>query len=400
MRTQTYLLLAAATLGFHLSAAPTRAQQVKLGDSQSLTIGGFISASFLTNLGVFGQFGQGQNAEFAAENQIQTDELVTDGDVRNTRLRLDYAGIPVLHDWRPNAVLEADFFGGEGTPPFGDEQPRLRVRLAHIDMTNGKTTFRLGQYWSPMFGEVPVSLTHIAFPLGYGASGMVGWRFPGVFFYHGFTQNTQLQLAAMRGSGPPAPGMVPPTTPGDIDDGEASGFPQFEGRFNLGGGSDGFKWRGYAVGHVDRKDPNGPGVRTDGDGMTGWAVETGANLTPGPFTLQGNAYYGRAIGQQFGHITQQGDIRGWGAWVQGGYNLTPRWSLWGFYGVDDPDEQRFAEDNAGATLPRQRNQNVAGMLRFLVGPYAIGVEYFRAMTDWNSGRSNADQISLSALYRI
>ena len=31
---------------------------------------------------------------------------------------------------------------------------------------------------------MPVSVTHLAFPLGYGATGMIGWRFPGVFLYH------------------------------------------------------------------------------------------------------------------------------------------------------------------------------------------------------------------------
>jgi len=31
------------------------------------------------------------------------------------------------------------------------------------------------------------------------------------------------------------------------------------------------------------------------------------------------------MGQQFAHITQQGNVKGWGAWVQGGYELTPHW---------------------------------------------------------------------------
>src|SRR6266576_3116857 len=87
----------------------------------------------------------------------------------------------------PRGVLEADFFGAFSAtpaPPFADEQPQLRIRFAYADLTNGRTTIRFGQFWSPLFGEVPVSVTHVAFPLGYGATGMIGWRFPGLYLYH------------------------------------------------------------------------------------------------------------------------------------------------------------------------------------------------------------------------
>ena len=81
----------------------------------------------------------------------------------------------------------------------------MRVRFAFVDLSNGRTTIRVGQFWAPLFGEVPVSLTHLAFPLGYGATGMVGRRYPGVFLYHDLTPgkplSVQLQVAAI-----PAPG--------------------------------------------------------------------------------------------------------------------------------------------------------------------------------------------------
>src|SRR5713101_8349360 len=153
-------------------------QSVKLGAGDTLTISGFINATMFNNRGLFDGFGQGQNAEWAAVLQPTTDQ----------------------------GFLEADFFGqNQGNPPFGDEQPQLRARFAYVDLTDGRTTLRVGQFWAPLFGEVPVSVTHLAFPLGYGASCMIVLRFPGVFLYHdlrpGKPLTIQVQLALLKGSG-------------------------------------------------------------------------------------------------------------------------------------------------------------------------------------------------------
>src|SRR5881392_1380681 len=285
------------------AAAPAAAQQpagqvVKLGEGETLTITGFISATLFTNRNKFGAFGQGQNAEYAAQVADTTDRFFTDGDVRNTRINFTFNAGPVLGKWSPRGVLEADFFGQQGALPFGDEQPQLRVRFAYADLTNGRTTIRIGQYWSPLFGETPVSLSHIAFPIGYGASGKVGWRFPGVFVYHDLTSGkpvvVQVQLALLKGSGL--------AVTNGIGSGEASGKPQFEARFNLAKRFGTSSWNGYVVYHVDNKDMNGVGV--PGGALNGWGVETGHNFTSGKLTVHGNYYYGHNLGQQFGHITQ------------------------------------------------------------------------------------------------
>src|SRR5438309_6106860 len=231
-------------------------QVVKLGEGETLTISGFINATMFTNSGLFGGFGQGQNAEFAASpaNQPTTDKLFTDGDVRNTRINFTFSAGPVLGKWAPKAVLESDFFGAfNGAPPFGDEQPQFRIRFAFVDLTNGRTTIRIGQYWSPMFGETPVSLTHIAFPLGYGVSGKIGWRFPGIFLYHDLTVgkpiNVQLQLAAFKGSGAFTSGNSRDST-NLIGNGEASGLPQLEVLLNFTKKTPNLSWSGYVVGHL------------------------------------------------------------------------------------------------------------------------------------------------------
>jgi hypothetical protein len=391
-------------------ARPAPAQQpagqvVRLGEGQTLTISGLVSSTMFLNNGRFGGFGQGQNAAWADSTQPATDKTFLDADVRNTRINFTVNAQPVLGKFAPRVVLEADFFGAfNGAPPFGDEQAQLRIRFAYVDLTNGRTTLRIGQFWSPLFGAVPVSLSHVAFPLGYGAAGKVGWRFPGIFLYHDLTPGKpvaiQLQLAAFEGSGPTAPGKDTPLNTG-IGHGEASGKPQLEALLNFSKRSPNLSWNLYVVGHVDWKDTTGTGAA--GDDLTGTAFELGGSIAPGKLTVQGNVYTGKAIGQQFGHITQQGNVRGVGGWVQGGYDFTPRWSLWAFYGLDDPDEAE-SPGLPTTTGARLKNQEIAGMVRFRAGRYQLGLEVLQATTTWRAVAAatpverDATQIALSVLY--
>ena len=421
MRTRMSSFCTLAVLAVCMLGGPrtSSAQQlVKLGEGETLTISGFISATMFTNRGLFASFGQGQNAAIAASpaNQPATDKSITDGDFRNTRLNFTFTGAPVLGKWAPRATVEFDFFGAfNGVPPFGDEQPQIRGRLIFADLSNGRTTVRIGQFWSPSFAEVPVSLTHIAFPTGYGASGEIGWRFPGVFLYQdlsaaGAPLNVQLQLAAMKGSGPAAT-LRDSAAANNIGNGEASGLPQLEARLNFAKKSQNLGWSFYVVGHVDWKDTTGTGRDTTNTGakdsnLSAWGIEGGGSINPGHFTLHGNVYYGKAIGQLFAHITQtapaEGDIRGWGAWAQAGYDFTPHWSLWGYYGLDQPDAGKFAQDHPTVVggLPRQQSHEGDVLLRFRAGRYALGLEYYRSVVRYNTGPAHADQVALSVLYTL
>ena len=119
-------------------------QVVKLGEGETLTIGGFVSATWFLNSGYFA-FGNGQNAEWATNAQPATDKTYLDGDVRNTRINFTFAGSPVLGKWSPRGVLEADFFGAlNGGPPNGDEQPQMRIRFAYADLTTAAPPFASG----------------------------------------------------------------------------------------------------------------------------------------------------------------------------------------------------------------------------------------------------------------
>ena len=179
---------------------------------------------------------------------------------------------------------------------------------------------------------------------------------------------------------------------------ESALVPQLEARLNVQRKRPGLGWNAYVVGHVDWKDTTGTG--SNGDNVMAWVGELGGKVAVGSFSLAGNGYVGRGLGHQFAHITQQGDIRGWGAWTQAGYEFTPRWAVFVFYGQDEPDVERFARDNNGLQLARQRSRVGDALLRFQAGRYALGLEYFRAETRWSAGPRTAEQFAFSVMYRL
>jgi hypothetical protein len=373
---------------------------VKTGGGEMLTIKGFVIGSLYAQDANF-TFGNGQNAEFPS-SEFARDSWILSGDVRNTRITLDFKG-PDVAGMKVGGTLEADFFGGfNGAGAFSDEQAIPRMRLAYVDVTKGDTTFRVGQAWSPLFGNVPVSPTHVAFPLGYGSAGDIGWRFPGLFVYHNLSKNTKLTFAAMRGSW-----SGPGSTLESQSAGEA-GTPQFEARIDYSGNG----WSTYLVGHYDQKDCRGTGTTPTAcagngakDKMDGTAVEVGAKFGVGMFSFQGNVYQGTAIGQQFGNITQFGDISGWGGWGQASVKFNPKWSAHLFYGMEDPKD----EDVVSSGNKRVKNEQLAVSTMYSTGPYVFGLEWmntkltngtraFDGSIDTSSIKGN--QISASVWYKF
>jgi hypothetical protein len=429
-RTICRLVAAAMLIGIAVPATaqqPAPQPQVRPGAQSSITLRGFVSATAFLQDASFG-FGNGQNAAWV-NVAPEANQWILSGDVRNTRLGLDFRGPPVGGGWNVNGSLEVDFFGGFAGFPgavgaFTDEQPTPRLRIAYADLTSGGTTLRIGQFWTPLFGYVPASVSHLSFPLGYGAAGKIGWRFPGIFLYQNLTgpqgpTRAQLQLAATRGSWVAVGAAAADTIQNHLSAGERSGFPQLQARVDLSGrAGTGVQWGAYAVAHYDQKDlrpygseaspPNQP------DKLEGRAFAAGLRLVPGPLTLHGSAYTGRAVGQHLGHITQFGDIRGWGAWGQLGFAFTPNVSAWGYYGVDHPDVDDIRNTIPAATqaLPRRearrQNQLITGMIRYATGPYQFGLEWLRAETDWTARLLNVpgftddtrtgNQYSFSVIY--
>jgi hypothetical protein len=69
--------------------------------------------------------------------------------------------------------------------------------------------------------------------------------------------------------------------------------------------------------------------------------------------------------------------------------------------LDQPDVQRFTQDHPTATPLLRLGSHVGdGLLRFRAGRYALGLEYYRSVTRWNTGITSADQYALSVLYTL
>ena len=367
--------------------------------TEGLKITGFISATaFLQNQNF--TFGNGQNAEFPNAPQTTTDRWFLDGDVRNTRLTFTFNGPKLDNGLKTGGVVEGDFFGGfNGTGAFSNAQATPRLRLAYIDLGHGRTTFRIGQNWAPLFGNVAVSYSHIAFPLGYGSAGDVGWRFPGISMYQDLTRTgaavtSKLTLAVMRNTW---------NTPGDLINsqsaGQASTLPQVEARLDFGGkGRSGSTWGAYGVVHWDKKDLSGAGVKTANDSLTGWAGEFGAKFNAGPAMLQGNIYTGKAIGQQFGQMAQFGDIKSWGAWVQGGFNFTKRWQGLLFLGTEKANKAEVL----AAKQTRTKNMMFVPSLMYSLGPYGFNVEWLhdQVTTGATDIKTKGDQFATSMIFKF
>lgn len=376
---------------------PLRGQEERELDFE---VHGLVSTSFFLQDNTFG-FSNGQNGTFIADKAKTADPWFLGGDSRNTRLGMDLSGLPVEGEWTAAAHLEVDFFGGfNGTGPFSDEQPQIRLRHAYLEVEKGETIVALGQTWAPLLGNVPVSVSHIAFPLGYGSAGVVGWRFPGVQLTRRLRSSRPfsmaLRVAAMKGSW---------SGPGDNlaneSAGEASAFPQLEARIDLSGSSNEVTWSAYSVVHIDKKDLSGTEHVVGGDdGLYGRAVQLGGRVDVRDFTVHGNAYRGRAIGHQLGQLTQFGDIGSVGGWVQVGYHLSSRWSAWLFTGCGDPDD---GDVRALESTGRLSNRSFAGMIRYRAGPLSLGLEWLGNTTEWTEADApirdrGGNQFALSALY--
>jgi len=99
---------------------------------------------------------------------------------RETRLGIKTGG-PTLGDWRTFGKVETDFYGSAPSSGSGS----LRIRLAYFDLTNGKTSVRVGQDWLPISTLNPATTNFTI--MGY--NGNLWGRIPQVTVRQKFSDN-------------------------------------------------------------------------------------------------------------------------------------------------------------------------------------------------------------------
>ncbi len=401
---KTGLVLSVALTLFSFSAAVFAADPPS-SNAPTITFHGFIDTSLFWQSQDF-TFGNGQNAEFPVPNTGSNHNLSGIG-VQNTRAWIDIKGATLSDGWSISGHLEGDFFGGyNGTGGYSasQETPRLRQAFMQLSNTDSGSTITIGQQWDLLFpGEsVPESLTHIAFPLGFG-TGMIGWRFPGVVYSQNLGQSApdsmawRLDLGAFTGSWDGPGSTINYDTAANVN------FqPQIEARLHVEEGD----WLGFLVGHYSTQDLSGIGGGTPTpitNTITSTAIELGTTWHPGSFVLKAAVYNGKGLGQVFGAMAQFGDISETGGYVQAGYKFTPNWALYGSYATDHPNQNDVI--TWGGT--RLKNQQYALDLIYGNGPYGLGFEWMHAILDSTTAATapaitstGGNQFSVSAIYHF
>lgn len=388
-----------------VAAAQKQAPTFSSAPGVAVTLHGFIDATAFSQNKSF-TFGNGQNAEYPIPGSRGT---LSGVDVRNTRFWLDFSGAKVAGDWVGGGHLEMDFFGGNnGTGPYSQEQPLPRLRQAYMVLENPLTgsSFKIGQMWDLMFplDDLPNSLSHIAFPLGYG-SGIIGWRFPGIVFSqdlnHGSTgPQWRLDVGAFEGT------WNGPGTPVNYLSAGNAGFrPQIEARLHV---EQPKEWMLFAAAHWSQINLAGVGgteatpVKRQ---FASEAFEVGGQWTPGQWVLRSVAYTGRGIGQIFGDLSQFGDIKDTGAYVMGGYKFTSNWSANVFYAFSKPNSNDVVRWLNHGSTGLLKDRQVAANLQYTVGDYAFALEWIHAVLNSTSNGVNrvttsGNQVNVSAYYKF
>ena len=157
----------------------------------------------------------------------------------------------------------------------------------------------------------------------------------------------------------------------------------------------------YVAGHYDQKSLNGVGnafpAQHGETSLNGTGAEVGGSYKIGPFLIHGNIYTTKADGQNFAAITQFGDIKDTGGWLQLGYDFTKRWSGYLFYGEVNANRSDVLQW-VGAT-GRQKNEQEVAMVEWSLGQYQLGLEWLHDdLTLVNSTKLKGNQIALSTRF--
>ncbi len=284
--------------------------------------------------------------------------------------------------------LDVDFFGGQQPSSGGRTFPLLRLRTARARISWKYGEFEVGQDSPLIAGVNPVSLGALGTPEFVGAGNLWLWL-------------PQIRIGVETGGGvslgiqgavlAPVSGDASGAFDTDNDIAEKSSRPYFEGRVHVRWGSD------EMAGDI------GVGIHqgwfaTKGDSLLqnqAFTVDAKIPLTSW-LELRGEGYDGKgmralgggAVGQLFTPIGAP--VRSRGAWGQVNIKPTPRVTLGGGYGFDDPRDEDLG---AGARL---KNEATSVHLHLRpVGPLVLGFEYRRIQTTYAAGKLANDHFNLA-----
>jgi hypothetical protein len=291
--------------------------------------------------------------------------------------------VPSVLGAKASATMEADFYGGFPTIGTGENfgQVRLRLAAARFDWTS--TSMVIGQDWMVFAPVNPNSLACAAIPL-FAASGNAWARLPQVKLERRFGAGL-VQAAVLA----PQSGDFSSTFLAQPNSGSLSEWPYLQGRLAfvsksfLGSGKPGAVGVSGHYGQSQVKPTTGSPKDID---STGGAIDV--SLPFGKYVVfSGEAFAGSNLGgfqaavfqginpdSVAGGAPSPEGIGTKGGWAQVGVMPTPKWTLLGAYGIDDPDD----DDLKSATNRtwRSRNQVAALAVQYKASAQlSFGVEY-------------------------
>jgi hypothetical protein len=245
---------------------------------------------------------------------------------RETRVGLDIGG-PAFGDWQAKGKLETDFYGSAQSGGSGS----LRMRLAYVDLTNGRDGVRIGQDWLPIAGVNPSTLNFT------------------VLGYNGNLWNRVPQVTYRRHLGGNWSGLVTAYRARDDEDDEHGLVCDLK-----------MPWVGTKLayeadlfGHGNASYFGISGAIRDGKvnckSVTPHLLAAEWKIPFQAFELRGEAYYGEGLGAEYLHRGGAFNLVGTpiqtqGGMIQLGFQATPQVKLHLGYGFDDPKDADILAD--------------------------------------------------------
>jgi hypothetical protein len=292
--------------------------------------------------------------------------------------------------------LQLDFFGGSGEDAYDRLLSPPRIRTANVRLAWPHLSLLVGQEKPLVSPQIPVSFAASGYPEFGGAGNLWAWIPQArLTFETGNGVRFGIQGAALD---PIQESDANLAASPQVDIGERSGRPAFEGRLYAAWGTE--------------ENPSVVGVGAHRDWLattrTGTvasqAVTADFHVVMGPVSLAGEAFSGQAlgglgdggIGQDIGPQGQV--VRTKGGWVQ--VNVRPGfvWEFGAGYGRDDPDDADLR--TAAGGLPagaRLRNVTYEGHVHLRPGGgLLLGSEFRRFQTTFPPGTLSANHVNLFA----